>query len=143
MERLRPDRSIWASESLTRNLTRVLTREFALRTNEILGQLPDGYSLASLAAPWEWRVRSHVKGKFDFPSEEWIVFMGSITEKEVKQFCSLINRVMFRTHVQTVGQMRDITSGNGYYFGLGPQVGKPFAYLAFRKHEAENLTLGL
>lgn len=143
MERVRPDRSIWASESLTKSPIRVLTREFALRANEILGQLPDGYSLASLAAPWEWRVRSRVKGKFDFPPEEWITFMESITEKEVKQFCSLIDRVMFRIHVQTVGQMRDIASGDGYYFGLGPQVGKPFAHLAFRKHEAESLTLGL
>lgn len=143
MERQRPDLSNWAIESLNKHPNRVLTVDFANRANQILGELSDGYPLVSLIAPWSSYVRHVINGEFVLPSKDWENFIDSTTDKEFYQLRKLLERGVTGLDLETAGDMRDFSSRKGFSWRIGPQIGKPFAYLAFRYHYPETIPLGL
>ena len=136
-----------ASELLSRGHT--LNAEFAGILNPVLGSLPDSYPIASLFKIFR---RSHYArealGIKDAPKppEEWYNIMTAQDDQRQIQMGLLLERIT-ELGLRTVGGIRaTFVKPDWRLRPVGPSVGQPFAFLAFKKLDPqvpENLTLGL
>jgi hypothetical protein len=147
VEQHSPNISSISREDLAKKSDTVLSEEFALRVNAKAGSMSDGMELATLFARWDGYIDYLAKKEgrhFSPPSNEWVEFVEeSISQQESVQLRKLMRTAYSTFHLRTVRDFRNFTSIRVKYPWRIGQRGRAFGYLAFKKKEAENLTLGL